>query len=153
MKARSPYWPLGLVLLGAGLISGCLAGTSGPFGPQDPAGFFAGLWHGFIAWISFILSLFTEVRMYAVDNTGAGYNLGFLIGMACWLGGGGGGSLHYQKKSRRQKEWDEVARKVEAKVKRDLGEWAQAGDADDWPEVERKVEEKLKAKIREWADS
>jgi hypothetical protein len=145
---------LALVLCAGALgLAGCVAGPAGPFGPHDPAGFFAGLWHGFIAWITFILSLFTSVKMYAVVNTGAGYNLGFLIGMACWLGGGGGGSYHYKKKSRSEREWDEVAHKVEAKIKREMRSWAEAEDADDWPEVERKLEDKLRKKLKDWADS
>ncbi len=140
---------LGAMALG---LAGCVAGPSGPFGPHDPAGFFAGVWHGFIAWITFILSLFTQVKMYEVVNTGAGYNLGFLIGMACWLGGGGG-SYHYKKKSRSDREWDQVADKVEAKIKREMRSWAEAEDTEDWPEVEKKFEEKLRQKIKDWADS
>ncbi len=50
--------------------------------PGDKAGFWAGLWHGILIIITFIVSLFTnEVGIYEVNNTGWPYNLGFLIGI------------------------------------------------------------------------
>jgi hypothetical protein len=58
-----------------------------------PAGFFAGLWHGFICLFTFIIGLFTDsVTMYEVNNGGNWYNLGFLIGVSCFFGGSGRGS-------------------------------------------------------------
>jgi hypothetical protein len=58
-----------------------------------PAGFFAGLWHGFICVFTFIISLFTDkVTMYEVNNSGNWYNLGFLLGASIFFGGGGRGS-------------------------------------------------------------
>ncbi|MFZ5584481.1 MAG: hypothetical protein ACOZHQ_00995 [Thermodesulfobacteriota bacterium] len=139
---------LGVVLA----LAGCAAGPQGPFGADNPAGFWAGLWHGFIAWLTFIISLFGPVQMYATHNTGAWYDFGFLLGMAVWLGGGSG-SMACRCKSRDEQEWDEVAEKVEAKLKREMRGWAEAQDSDDWPAVEKKLEEKLRRKLREWADS
>jgi hypothetical protein len=56
----------------------------------QPAGFWAGFWHGAIAPITFIVGLFQPgVRMYEVKNTGWHYDLGFLLGMLAILGGGG----------------------------------------------------------------
>ena len=47
-----------------------------------PAGFWAGLWHGLIAPITFIVSLFTpKVRIYETNNKGLWYDFGFLIGL------------------------------------------------------------------------
>lgn len=147
----------GVLVLPAALIilTGCAAGPAGPFSAADPAGFWAGLWHGFIAWITFILSLFTSVKIYAVHNTGWPYDLGFIIGMAIWLGGGGSsyGCSRGRRDRRDDADWDQIAAKVEAKVKRDLRVWAEAGEEAEWSEVERKVEDKVKRKIREWADS
>ncbi len=55
-----------------------------------PAGFWAGLWHGLICPITFIISLFhSGVRMYEVNNRGRLYDFGFLIGASGALGGGG----------------------------------------------------------------
>lgn len=48
-------------------------------------GFFSGLLHGFITPISFITSLFKDdVSIYAVNNSGAWYDAGFLIGSSGW---------------------------------------------------------------------
>jgi len=42
-----------------------------------------GLWHGIIAVGTLFISFFNpDVQMYEVHNDGAGYNLGFLIGVA-----------------------------------------------------------------------
>ncbi|MDQ1336523.1 MAG: hypothetical protein QG552_3473 [Thermodesulfobacteriota bacterium] len=144
-----------MVLIGCGCLAitalGCAAGPQGPYSTEAPAGFFAGIWHGFIAWITFVVSLFSQVKMYSVDNTGAGYNLGFLIGMACWLGGWGG-SWKYSRKTPDEREWDDVAEKVEAKLKRELKNWAETEDSDEWDEVEKKVEQKIRKVIRDWAE-
>ncbi|NUQ23110.1 MAG: hypothetical protein HUU34_04105 [Saprospiraceae bacterium] len=48
-------------------------------------GFFYGLLHGFITPISFVVSLFDDdVAIYAVNNTGGFYDLGFLLGSSGW---------------------------------------------------------------------
>jgi hypothetical protein len=55
-----------------------------------PAGFLAGLWHGLICPITFIVSLFNDgVRMYETRNTGRGYEFGFILGASGALGGSG----------------------------------------------------------------
>jgi hypothetical protein len=85
------------VVLLCGLLAGCAAGpnqlvkTAGPQGKA--AGFWLGLWHGLIAPVTFIISLFSKsVTMYEVHNNGGWYNFGFLLGMMILLGGGGGGA-------------------------------------------------------------
>jgi len=46
------------------------------------AGFWAGIGHGLIIIITFIVSLFNKrVGIYEVNNTGWHYNLGFIIGL------------------------------------------------------------------------
>lgn len=53
-----------------------------------PAGFWAGLWHGFISPITFIVSLFNpRVRIYEVHNRGRWYDFGFIIGISSAFGG------------------------------------------------------------------
>ncbi len=48
-------------------------------------GFLYGLLHGFITPISFIASLFNDdVAIYAVNNSGGLYDLGFLLGSGGW---------------------------------------------------------------------
>jgi hypothetical protein len=55
-------------------------------------GFWSGLWHGIIAPVDLVGSLFrSDVTIYAPNNNGAWYGLGFLIGSGGWgfLGGRG----------------------------------------------------------------
>lgn len=48
-------------------------------------GFLSGLIHGFITPVSFIASLFKDdIAIYAVNNTGGLYDLGFLLGSGGW---------------------------------------------------------------------
>lgn len=57
---------------------------------DQPAGFFAGLWHGLVSPFSFIGSLFSDnIAVYAVNNTGKLYDFGFLWGVAVSFGGAG----------------------------------------------------------------
>lgn len=57
---------------------------------SGPAGFWAGLWHGLICPITFLVSLFAPgVRIYEVNNRGRLYDFGFLIGASSSLGGSG----------------------------------------------------------------
>lgn len=55
-------------------------------------GFFGGLWHGFIAPFDFIAMLFNDnITMYAQNNNGGLYALGFLLGSGGWGFFGGKG--------------------------------------------------------------
>lgn len=48
---------------------------------SEPYGFWGGLWHGMIAPISFLCSLFSDdIAMYAVNNNGGWYDFGFVLG-------------------------------------------------------------------------
>jgi hypothetical protein len=86
------------VLLAAGLIIVVL--LSGCAKSEDVEqclnghtyGFFGGLWHGFIAPFDFIAMLFNDkITMYAQNNNGGLYALGFLIGSGGWGFFGGKG--------------------------------------------------------------
>ena len=55
--------------------------------------FWGGLWHGIIAPVDLIISLFRDdVTVYAQNNNGAWYAFGFIIGSGGWgfLGGKSG---------------------------------------------------------------
>jgi hypothetical protein len=59
----------------------------------ETAGFWLGLWHGIIAPIAFVISLFSDnVNVYEIHNNGNWYNFGFVLGAGVLLGGGGAGS-------------------------------------------------------------
>ena len=53
------------------------------------AGFFSGIWHGFILLFSIIGKIFgADIGIYAENNTGFFYWIGFILGIG-GLGGGG----------------------------------------------------------------
>ena len=92
MKSSLTVFVLVLVLLN--ILSGCAPGTNqfkGTASEHDVvAGFWMGLWQGFIAPFVFVASLFkSNLGIYEVRNNGAWYNFGYLFGLACILGGGG----------------------------------------------------------------
>jgi hypothetical protein len=67
--------------------------TNSPNEMGEVAGFWKGLWQGFIAPITFIISLFNDnVHLYEVHNSGNWYNFGYLLGLMTFFGGGGGGA-------------------------------------------------------------
>ena len=70
------------VLLLAVLFNGCANVTPIKECVIDaPYGFFGGLWHGIVAPLSFIGSLFSDdIAMYAVNNNGGWYDFGFVLG-------------------------------------------------------------------------
>ncbi len=84
-----------LAVVAVALLAGCAPGGN-PMAGADPAtdvGFFYGLWQGFISPVTFIVSLFTsDVGIYEVNNTGAWYDFGFLLGVSVAFGGGAGGA-------------------------------------------------------------
>jgi len=100
MKSSSAL--LVLVLLLAGILAGCVAGpnqfkgtTSGHY---KVAGFWLGLWHGVIAPLLFVFSLFNDnISIYEVHNNGGWYHFGFLFGLACFFGGGGNRARRRQR--------------------------------------------------------
>jgi len=53
------------------------------------AGFWLGVWHGLIAPITFIVSVFSaKVSLYEVHNSGGWYDFGFVLGAGLFLSGG-----------------------------------------------------------------
>jgi len=76
-----------LVAMMAVLLTGCLPGDS-KYTSDDPAGFFWGIWHGWLAPLSLIISLFNDTtRVYEVNNTGWWYDFGFYIAIISGFGG------------------------------------------------------------------
>lgn len=87
------------VLLTASFLAGCFPGS--PSAPSDDAaGFFTGVWHGWIAPLSLLLSIFRDdIRIYEMHNTGWWYDFGFYIAV---ISGFGGISLFRRKKKHDQ---------------------------------------------------
>jgi hypothetical protein len=83
-----------LVLLLLVMLPGCVPGPNivkgAPGAKATVAGFWLGLWQGFIAPVVFVISLFkSDLNIYELHNNGAWYNLGYLFGLACFFGGSG----------------------------------------------------------------
>lgn len=74
----------GLVLLVVVLAS-CAAGTDTY--ATDTAGFFSGVWHGWIAPFALIAHIFDDsVRIYESNNTGIWYDVGFYVAVISGFG-------------------------------------------------------------------
>jgi hypothetical protein len=83
-------------------ISACAAGPNEFVNTPDQegqvAGFWQGLWHGFISPFSFLISLFSStVHIYEIHNNGGWYNFGFLLGASIVFGGSGGGAARRRR--------------------------------------------------------
>ncbi len=94
-----------LVILALLVLTSCAAGDTDRWGLLEPAGFWAGIWHGFILLFSFIVSLFDKsVRIYEIFNNGSWYNFGFLLGVMIFWRSGGIATRIIHKKGTRDKE-------------------------------------------------
>jgi hypothetical protein len=84
--AKSMVVCFSIVLMIVG-ITGCFPGGS-TYSAQEPAGFFSGVWHGWIAPVSLIVGFFkSDIRIYEPVNTGWWYDLGFYIAVIAGFGG------------------------------------------------------------------
>jgi hypothetical protein len=93
-KAR---WVIFVLVVAAFAFVGCTAGPNGQEGSagsnDEVAGFLLGLWHGIIAPVTFVISLFTDnVSLYEVNNNGNWYDFGFVLGAGILFGGGAAGA-------------------------------------------------------------
>lgn len=80
------------------VLAGCLPGD-GSSSPDEPAGFFSGVWHGWIAPVSLVVSLFDDdISIYEVSNTGGWYDFGFYMAVV-----GGFGSLRLFRSKKDEK--------------------------------------------------
>ena len=144
-----------IVLLIAIILLLCVSCAAGNIRYDDkPAGFWAGLWHGLIFIVTFIIGLFTDtVQMYETNNVGNLYDFGFLLGVLIILHRSGT-SCWKQKKGKDKDDWEEIGQKVEEKVKRGIQNWLDEPDKkeDEWEEIGKKIEEKIKRELRNWAE-
>ena len=84
MKTRNYF----LIALSCVLLTSCADVTPIKECIVDtPCGFWSGLWHGIVAPLSFIGSLFIDdIAMYAVNNNGGWYDFGFVLGAGILFG-------------------------------------------------------------------
>ncbi len=93
-----------LAILVAVLSMGCVPGD-GKNNMEKPAGFFTGVWHGWIAPVSLIISLFDKnSSVFERYNTGWWYNFGFYIAIVGGFGGISFTRSKFRSRSRRHEE-------------------------------------------------
>lgn len=156
---RRAYLGGGLILAAFAvvwLIAGCAGGDERFL--ERPAGFWAGLWHGLILAVTFVISLFSDnVTIYEAHNSGGWYNFGFVLGVLAVASNGGRATCHSRRRRRRDlrpEDWEEISRRVEEKVRRGIRSWVEEHEERDpeWEDLGRKIEEKIKRELRDWAD-
>lgn len=76
-----------MILMIVFVAAGCAPGD-GSYTPEEPAGFFWAIWHGWIAPFSVIIGFFNnDIRVYEVNNTGWAYDIGFYMAIISGFGG------------------------------------------------------------------
>lgn len=85
-------------------LAACAAGpNTAAEAATDPAGFWYGLWQGFIIPVTFIVSLFTDnVSIYEVNNSGNWYDFGFMLGISAIFSGAGGSGAAASRGNKRK---------------------------------------------------
>jgi hypothetical protein len=140
MNGNKRIFILAFIFIFALLSVSCAPGNerwSQNFHPGAKAGFWAGLWHGLIVIVTFIISLFDrQVGVYEVNNIGWPYNLGFILGLMMSLGGGLRATRRRDKfdyrrledsvrdgvrrgisESEKEKAWEDISQKIDERVK------------------------------------
>lgn len=80
-------WTLAVAVSLLLVLAACASQPALPVHMGEVPGFFRGVWHGLIAPVAFVGSLFSNVKMYAWPNSGGWYDFGFLLGIGAWGGG------------------------------------------------------------------
>lgn len=145
-----------LAMLLAGTF-GCAPGNE-RWAPENArANFWAGLWHGMIVVIVFVVSWFTDqVTLYETNNVGFWYNLGYVLGLMLSLGGGLRIGTHRRSKARARSkpDWDKLGLRIEAGVKEGVHEAFKDQDIKpddaDWEELGRRIRERIKEELGNW---
>ena len=76
-----------LLVVSAMVLTGCMPGD-GTYTSSNPAGFFWGIWHGWIAPVSLIIGIFSRnIRIYESANSGWLYDFGYYIAIISGFGG------------------------------------------------------------------
>ena len=95
MKKKRTFLLL-IITVSAILLTGCVPGD-GSYNISKSAGFFSGIWHGWIAPVSLLVSFFDRnISIYETFNKGWWYDFGYYMAI---ISGFGGISLFRKKKS------------------------------------------------------
>ena len=87
MKNKKVFLLCILLVLLMAAFSGCTPGD-GTNSEIKLAGFFSGVWHGWIAPVALIISLFNKnIGIYEVYNNGFMYDLGYYMAIISGFGG------------------------------------------------------------------
>lgn len=103
MKRRTTTLALLLFLV---LLTACAPGANPAVDHEvDVPGFWLGLWHGWIALFTFVVSLFDDrVGIYEIHNRGHLYDFGFIVGAMLFWGGGHAGARSDKRWSRKRRD-------------------------------------------------
>ncbi len=102
MRTRKILLAALMLVILAALLSSCAPGD-GANTADNPAGFFTGIWHGWIAPVTLVISLFNKnIGIYEVNNVGFWYNLGYYMAIISGFGG-----LALSRKKRRHSNPEE----------------------------------------------
>ena len=85
---RCKYKLLLILMFTLFMVTACIPGN-GVNNPDNKAGFFWGIWHGWMAPISLLIRIFVKnagLRIYEVHNTGFFYDLGYYIAIVSGFG-------------------------------------------------------------------
>jgi hypothetical protein len=75
-----------ILLLTTVLLAACVPGDNKAT-PENPAGFFWGVWHGWTAPVSLIIGIFNpSIRVYEKFNTGWWYDFGYYMAIISGFG-------------------------------------------------------------------
>jgi len=84
-----------ILIISVFVLTGCVPGD-GSYTDAHAAGFFSGIWHGWIAPVTLIIGIFQgNIRIYEPMNSGWWYDFGFYMAI---ISGFGGLSLVRRKK-------------------------------------------------------
>lgn len=134
------------------VLTACAAGPGSEWAKPDaePAGFFAGFWHGLLLVITLIVSFFTDqVGIYEVHNVGTAYNVGFVLGTLAAYGSGIRITTSRRRAPAKAADVDRIAGEVERRVTQKIQGIL---DDEEWQDLGDRVEQRVKAKLRRWLD-
>jgi hypothetical protein len=92
LATAAPVRLVAVAALAVIVLAACAAGANPaagtPAADGEVAGFWLGLWHGAIAPVTWVISLFdSDVSFYEVHNDGNWYDVAFALGAGLWVGG------------------------------------------------------------------